>query len=480
MKVTRADLFWNYGATFMRVASALIVLPVILRMLPEEEVGLWTVMISLNSMIYLLDFGFFQTFSRAVTYIYSGASSLQKEGFVPVEKSVNELSYPLLKGLLKSMRRFYGSVSLILLLLLSTAGVWYIERLLTGFSGDRSSAMIAWFAYGVLLCYQFFTYYYDAALFGRGMIKRSRQIIVFSQSLHIILSTVLLLSGFGILSLVAGQTLATLVNRTLAKMTFYDRETRDSLSRVESYDWRAILRTLFHTAYKNGLASLSWVFTNRMLAIIGALYVPLSVMASYGITKQITDVTITLSTAWFFTYYPKLTGEQIKNGVTEVKRIYIKARIVAILIFFAAMLFVPLAGEHILRYIGSSTDLLPDLLIILLFVASLLESLTSISTSVLLSRNEVPHYIAQSLTAVVAVLFIVLAMNYVHAGVATLIIVPMAVQLAYQHWKWTSLLFRELGVTFRDYLNGVVSLYKSLPVIGYNKDDGNHKKDGQP
>ncbi|MDD2584572.1 MAG: polysaccharide biosynthesis protein, partial [Bacteroidales bacterium] len=72
MKVTRADLFWNYGATFMRVASALIVLPLILRMLPKEEVGLWTIMIGLNSMIYLLDFGFFQTFSRAITYIYSG------------------------------------------------------------------------------------------------------------------------------------------------------------------------------------------------------------------------------------------------------------------------------------------------------------------------------------------------------------------------------------------------------------------------
>ena len=87
MKVTKADVLWNYGATFMRVASALIVLPLILRMLPQEEVGVWSVMIGLNSMIYLLDFGFFQTFSRAVTYIYSGATKLEKEGFTPVQES---------------------------------------------------------------------------------------------------------------------------------------------------------------------------------------------------------------------------------------------------------------------------------------------------------------------------------------------------------------------------------------------------------
>ena len=55
MKINRTDLLWNYAASFMRVASALVVLPLILKMLPSEEMGLWTVMISLNSMIYLLD-----------------------------------------------------------------------------------------------------------------------------------------------------------------------------------------------------------------------------------------------------------------------------------------------------------------------------------------------------------------------------------------------------------------------------------------
>ena len=80
MKIGRTDLLWNYGASFMRVASALVVLPIILKMLPSEEMGLWSVMISLNSMIYLLDFGFFPTFSRSMTYVYSGATTLQTTG----------------------------------------------------------------------------------------------------------------------------------------------------------------------------------------------------------------------------------------------------------------------------------------------------------------------------------------------------------------------------------------------------------------
>lgn len=468
MKVARADLIWNYGATFMRVASALIVLPLILRMLPKEEVGLWTIMIGLNSMIYLLDFGFFQTFSRAVTYIYTGASTLQKEGFQPVEVQ-REISYTLLKGVMKAMNRFYGFVSILLLILLSTGGVWYINRLLIGFSGNLLNAQIAWFSYGTLLCYQFFTYYYDAALVGRGMIKRSRQIIVFSQSLHVVISSLLLLGGMGLISMVIGQTVATIVNRTLARRSFYDKETKKNLAITTSLEWVTILKTLFYTAYKNGLASLSWVFTNRMLAIFGALYVPLATMASYGITKQITDITITISAAWFFTYYPKLTSEQIKRGVLEVKRIYIKARIITILVFIPIAVFVFFAGDSVLSFIGSSTFLLPSGLIILLFIASMLEALTQLSTSVLLSRNEVPHYIAQSITAVVSLVLIIVTLKYTEAGVFALIAVPMVVQLFYQHWKWTLKLFRELEIKPVDYLNGLKSVYKSLPIFSNNK-----------
>ncbi len=487
LRVTKGDVLWNYGATFMRVASALVVLPLILRMLPEEEVGLWTVMIGLNSMIYLLDFGFFQTFSRAVTYIFSGAKSLEREGFKPVEPG-SPVSYGLLNGVLKAMRRFYGAVSLVLLLILVTGGVWYINRLLTGFSGDAETAKVAWFSYGLLLCYQFYTYYYDALLVGRGMIKKSRQIIVFSQSLHIVISSILLIFGIGIISMVVGQSVATLVNRALARRAFYDpdvtrrlKESGSEHSESEhsesehsesehsvSMEWRSILKTLFNTAYKSGLASLSWIFTNRMLAIIGALYIPLSTMASYGITKQITDITITLSAVWFATYYPKLTGEQIRNSIGEVKRIYIKAQIIALAVFIAVTLTVVFAGEPLLIFIGSSTTLLPMNLMLLLFVASLFESLTQLSTSVLMSRNEVPHYKAQMLTAITALLVMVLALRFSDGGVTLLVVIPFAAQLVYQHWRWTLKVWRELGVGAADYLSGIKSVYKSIPILNNN------------
>lgn len=464
MNISKADLFWNYGATFMRVASGVIVLPVILRMLPAEDVGLWSIMIGLNSMIYLLDFGFYQTFSRAITYIFSGAQSLLKEGFVPIvnEKEVN---YPLLKGTLHAMRSLYGALSLFLLIIFFTIGIWYINRVLLGYQGDIVDAKRAWYIYSVLLCYQFYTYYFDALLIGRGLIKRSKQIIIFSQLFHIIISTILLFSGYGIISLVIGQSISTIINRYLAKRVFYDKELKKSLNSSSSNDWVEIIKTLFTTAYKSGLASLSWIFTNRMLAIFGALFLPITVIADYGISKQITDITITLSVVWFTTYYPKLTGKQVANEKKEVKRLYIKSQIVALFVFIVISVGTLLFGGILLDFIKSSTNLLPVGIMSLLFLASLFEALTYLSTSVLLSKNIVPHYKAQMITALFALVFLYLSLKWTNLGVLSLIVVPFVSQLIYQHWKWFSLLAKEMKITPKDYLNGVKSLFESINKI---------------
>lgn len=446
----RSDLLWNYAASFMRLASALIILPLILHLLPVEEVGLWNIMISLNAMIYLLDFGFYQTFSRSVTYIFSGAKEFKSEGLGDVNQD-GSVNYSLLKGSLSAMRVYYAAVAVLLLILLVTAGHLYIENILADFTGNKDSARIAWYLYGILLCYQFYTYYYDALLVGKGMIKRSRQIIVFSQCAHLLLASCLLLMGCGILSMVFGQTLATILNRTLAKRTFYDKKTKLALKDVFPADWKRILKILWTTAYKTGLANLSWVFTNRMLALIGGLFLPLAVIGSYGITKQIVDLTYSLSLIWFTTFFPKLIQHRVTGREDQAKRIYIKAQYVAVSTFFLISLLVVLLGPWALNVIKSKTPLLESKLLIIFFIASFFEAFTYLSTSMLISRNIVPHYKAQMITAVATVVLLVAAFKFLEAGVEALILVPFIVQLLYQHWKWTSIVYSELRIRLSDY-----------------------------
>ena len=454
MKVEKADVAWNYGATIMRMASAVIMLPLILHLLSGEEVGLWMVMIELFTMINLLDFGFNPTFTRTVTYVFSGAKELKKTGFIPLEEGEHEISYPLLKGVISAMRRYYSFAALVLLILLFSVGTWYIDSLLSGYTGNVTMDRIAWFAYGILICVQFFTFYYDALLVGRGMIRKSRQIIVASQSAHIVVASVLLLCECGIISLVIGQLCSTTINRIWARRAFYDRGIKKKLSEAgPGKSWWEILKTLFNTAYKSGISAISVEFTKGLIPLIGALYISLPVMGSYGVTKRIVSFVAALAISWFTTYYPKLTSRQVMNAVKDVKHIYLKACIVAIGTFIIAAVTIIPTGDTILSLIRSQSHLLPESIMVLFFAYSFFDVMTYISTSVLLSRNEVPHYRAQAVTAVLTFILLFIGLEYYERGVAYLVLLPFITQMAYQYWRWSYKVCRELRVTRKDIIS---------------------------
>ena len=135
INIGRKDVVWNYIATFLQIGSSLILLPFILRSFSEETVGLWTVYATIISFIGLLDFGFNASFSRNISYIVSGVKELKTSGFQIVNAKSNDIDYGLFKGLIQAMKWFYKRMTLILLLLLATAGTYYILTL------DRKSVV---------------------------------------------------------------------------------------------------------------------------------------------------------------------------------------------------------------------------------------------------------------------------------------------------------------------------------------------------
>lgn len=417
------------------------------------------IFISLDSLIYILDFGFYATFSRNITYIFSGANSLQKEGIERVEPN-SPINYSLLKGLLGSIKKVYGTISLFMVLIFLSFGTLYINKLLTGYSGNHTEAVIAWYLYGLLLCYRFFTYYYDALLIGRGMIKRSRQIFVASQSLHMVVATLLLLTGYGIISMVIGQILSTILNRFLAHRSFYDKKTSAELKKIDSHPIKELLKTLWPNVYKTGISSISSVLLKNIIPLAGGLFIPLSLMGSYGVSKNIVDITFSLGMVWFMTYYPKLTKERSHKNDEEVKRLFIKGQYISFIVFTVITICTLLFGNEALIFIKKDASLVAIPLMALYFTSSFLDSITDMSTKVILSRNEVPYYKSQFITACISIISLILMLQFAGGNVAFLIAIPFTVQLAYQHWKWYSTLVKELKIKFSDYIDVLRNLLR--------------------
>lgn len=84
----------------------------------------------------LLDLGFSPSFTRNVTYIFSGIKPAVT-GFHSEDTDDKTVDYGLLKGIIVAMQWFYMRMALILFLLLSTVGTYYIYSLLKNYKGSK-------------------------------------------------------------------------------------------------------------------------------------------------------------------------------------------------------------------------------------------------------------------------------------------------------------------------------------------------------
>jgi len=214
MQIGRKDIAWNFAGTFMRVASGVLILPIVLSTFPKEEYGLWTIFIYVGSVATLLDFGFSNAFGRNITYIFSGVKVLKKKGYVTVPENDKSIDYGLLKSVIVAMKKYYAALAVIFLLLFGIASPFYLPYILqkNNYVGNHQTVWIAWLIYGVLVAYQLYTFYYSSLLTGRGMIKRNQQAIIIGQTIRIIAIYVLVLLKFGLIALVIGNFWAILLH----------------------------------------------------------------------------------------------------------------------------------------------------------------------------------------------------------------------------------------------------------------------------
>ena len=89
--ITKKDVLWGYIAQFFNIGAGILLLPVILKLLPADILGVWYIFLTISSLVQMIDFGFQPTFTRNVAYVFSGAVKLQAKG---LDKGQTHLDHP--------------------------------------------------------------------------------------------------------------------------------------------------------------------------------------------------------------------------------------------------------------------------------------------------------------------------------------------------------------------------------------------------
>lgn len=442
--IGKKDVVWSYACTIFTIGAGVILLPFILNQMSAETVGIWNIFQTITALVMLLDFGFRPSFARNISYIFSGVKQLQVNGVANIGNSESSVDYSLLKGTLKAMQKFYRWLAIIMFCVLAIGGSVYFYYILQKYTGDKHDAMIAWVLLIAINCYNLYTLYYDALLLGKGYIKQNQKITILGQIVYLGIAIGLIYGGFGLTAIVSAQLISTIIRRILAYRVFFTKDLKAQLANANAQDSQDIFKTIAPNAVKVGLTHLGGFLVNKSALLIGSTFLSLEQIACYGITLQVMDVLARCGTVVYQTFIPKLAQFRAENDLLQLKRYYQYATFSNLAIYIIGGIAWMLAGDWALTIIKSETTFVPTIMLGTMLIISLLEHNHAISAGFIMADNKIPFFIPSLVSGVATVILLWTFLSPLQLGLWGMILAPGIAQLAYQNWKWPSVIIKEL------------------------------------
>jgi O-antigen/teichoic acid export membrane protein len=468
MNLSKKDVVWGYFAQFFTIASGILILPLVLRLLTPEEIGMNFLMLTIGTMVSLLDFGFAPQIGRNFSYVFAGAQILQKEG-LGISNEVNAtVNYRLLATLIHTAKFIYRIISFVVLFVMLSFGTLYIYIITKGFT-NVDNALIIWCLYSVSTFFNIYYAYYISMLSGKGMIKEMQKSIVYSRIAYIMISVVLLLFDFGLIGVVLANFIAPFVSRYLSYHYFYSLDIKEKINNfiIDKSEILDLFTIIWYNAKKLGIVYIGAYAITKFGIFLSGLYLTLPEVASYGIMMQLVGVISTVAGTLFTISNPRFSILKFERNNTLLLKNFALSMGVFYLVF--------IIGGFILAFIGpllfsalKSNIALPATYIILLYVGvMMLEANHSYFSTIIVIGNSVPFVWISLMTGGLIILGSFISLYYTNLGILGLVLVQGGVQGAYNNWKWPKVVCKDFNISFFDFLK--LSMFETVTKLKIHK-----------
>ena len=206
------------------------------------------------------------------------------------------------------------------------------------------------------------------------------------------------------------------------------------------------MQAIYPNAIKIGLTQLGSLAVNKSAMLIGAAFLSLEEVAGYGITLQLLEILCNCSTVPYRSFSPKLAQCRAENDLRGLRRYYLICEAVLLLIWIGGGSIAVLWGDDVLRLIKSQTMFLPTAMFAVMVAFHMLEDNQSMASGFIMSDNRIPFFIPSLVSGAATVVLLWLFLDVLDWGIWGMILAPGIAQLAYQDWKWPSVIVRELFI----------------------------------
>lgn len=444
IKITSRDVIWNYVGTLLSMASNFVLLPFLLHYLSAEEIGVWYIFLAMNGLVMLFDLGFDPTFARNIAYVWSGATSLARDG-AQFDKQIKAVDSQLFNTLIKTCQYIYQRIALIATFFLVSIGSCYLY-LVASHLVDLTNT-IAWILFCLSLYINLYLGYFSALLRGIGKVAELNKALTVSRLSQLSVTTILLFLNSGLLAVSVGFLINGFVLRIICRRSFYGnnevQRITKTIGRVTKREVLKLYQIVSYNAFRDGRVAIANYLATQATSIIASFYLSLEAVGVYAISVQLATAIVSAAAAYVNTYHPAFQAAYLAGNLAQQRKIVKRGFAVFYLIAIVGAMGVLMIGLPILTLIKPSIHF--NQLVFLGYTGyMILWQQQSISASFISNTNEIPYVRAFEISAVLSVIAGLVFCQFLGLGVWGLILGPALVQALYNNWRWTGLVFKRL------------------------------------
>lgn len=460
-ELKRKDIIWGYVAQIFSMATGIIILPLILRLLTEAEIGFYYVISTIGSLITLFDFGFSSQFGRNIAYIFSGSKRVEKEGIVEISEN-SEINYHLLAVMLEAAKKTYRYISVVAFVISLTLGSFYIYHVTDGFT-TINNVVIIWGLYSLFIFLNLYYTYYDSFLQGSGKVTESRKSNIFGKCAYLIIAFILLMLRTGLIGVMVANIISVFIQRIIAKSYFFKNELKQKLKSetVTKQEKKDVFSKIWFNAKKQGLVSLAGIVNGKLGIFIAGVYLSLKEMGSYGLLLQFGGLITSICNTTLNTYYPRLCSLRVQNKKKDVYDSFCKIMGFSYFLYILGSLFLLFCIPNILVLIGSNAVLPATKIVVAYLIVNIFDVTAGAAISLVSIDNKIPFMKASLISSAAIIVLTIIGFQFFHIKLFGLILIPGVVQLSYNYWKWPKEIFKNY--------NSNIFKYIFACIIGFTK-----------
>lgn len=459
INANKKDVIWNYLGIFFSLGSQVIWLPVLIHYLSPDILGLWYVFVSIGGLVVLMDSGFTPTLSHCISYAWSGAEDLMKHD-VSFSSEKSEPNYALVYAILDTCRRLYFCIALAASLLMITAGTIYVQKIAADYLSWQ--IYLTWALYIASTFINLYIGYYAVVLTGIGDISNKNKANIIAKGAFLILGTIGLAAGYGILSLgvayfVSGFCQRFLCKHFLLKVNHFN-EIFSQYKNQRKYSRKHILAMMWPNAWRDGLVTVTAYFTGQATVLMSSGFLTLYETGIYSFSMQVINALFGIATGMFGAYVPAIQSAYVSRNRELMEKLYAKSMACFFHLSWLGILVFVVIGIPIVKWLRH--DFVIERPIFLVMALSIyLMSRHRNSACFISTMNKLPYTFSFIFFGTLSLLLTYIGLSRFGLGIWGLVMIPLLVQSVYNNWKWNQAVNRYLGTNeFQLMKNGTKDL----------------------